>query len=869
VTRRRLIGALLAVVVVGGVIATLAVADEAPSVRVRNQFIAGTPEPATSETGGHRRAATPVELDTSLYLPETTPAPAVLLAHGFGGTKQSVAGTARTLAQHGYVVLTYTARGFGRSGGLIHFDAPAFEVHDAELLVSYLAALPQVRRINDQPQIGVEGGSYGGGLALLLAGSDPLIKSVAADITWNNLTQALFPNGAGDDAGVFKKLWVGELFGEGFGTGGTTSCGRFAADVCAAYQASARTGIPTAAMLAIMKRASPSTVLSKITAPTLLSQGESDSLFGLGQADANARGIAATGTPVKVLWRTGGHDDGSGGATASAAALSWFDQTLHGKRPSGVQSFSIAEQNGSVSASTGRVTQQRLQVRAYPLKEATVDVALAGPAQQVAAPAGGTPAAVTSIPGLSGLLGDLGGSSTGDAVTGAVGLSAVPSQVATFVSPKLSRSLLIAGTPRVSITVTTKTTSDVTLFASLRDVTSLGTSASDPSATLPNQLVAPLRLTGMTPGKPRTVTISLPSIAYTIPAGHRVALVLSTTDFAYLLPQDARSYTISLASPAVSIPTVSGRVIRVGHPLVWLIIGLGVCLLAYVGVSFELRRRRRDVHYVEGFADIPVVIDSLVKEYAGGYRAVDGVSLQVERGQVLGLLGPNGAGKTTTLRVLVGLILPTSGTVHVFGEPIVPGADVLARLGAFIEGPGFLPHLSGRENLRLFWAATNRPKDEAYFDTALDIAGLGSSVDRRVRTYSHGMKQRLGIAQAMLGLPELLVLDEPTNGLDPPQIAEMREVLQRYAATGRTVVVSSHLLAEVEQTCTHVAVMHKGQLVAAGSVAEIAGAGGMQLAVGNPEAALAALAAAGIAAELVPARRALEDVFLDLIGDDA
>ena len=129
------------------------------------------------------------------------------------------------------------------------------------------------------------------------------------------------------------------------------------------------------------------------------------------------------------------------------------------------------------------------------------------------------------------------------------------------------------------------------------------------------------------------------------------------------------------------------------------------------------------------------------------------------------------------------------------------------------------------------------------------------------------MKQRLGIAQAMLGLPELLVLDEPTNGLDPPQIAEMREVLQRYAETGRTVVVSSHLLAEVEQTCTHVVVMHRGRLVAAGSVAEIAGAGGTQLAVADPQHATEVLAAAGIVAEAVPARRALEDVFLDLVGE--
>jgi ABC-2 type transport system ATP-binding protein len=129
------------------------------------------------------------------------------------------------------------------------------------------------------------------------------------------------------------------------------------------------------------------------------------------------------------------------------------------------------------------------------------------------------------------------------------------------------------------------------------------------------------------------------------------------------------------------------------------------------------------------------------------------------------------------------------------------------------------------------------------------------------------MKQRLGIAQAMLGMPELLVLDEPTNGLDPPQIAEMREVMQRYAETGRTVLVSSHLLAEVEQTCTHVVVMHRGRVVAAGSVLEIAGAGGTQLAVDDPGRAIEVLAAAGIATRTVPARRALEDVFLDLIGE--
>src|SRR5262249_55253519 len=157
------------------------------------------------------------------------------------------------------------------------------------------------------------------------------------------------------------------------------------------------------------------------------------------------------------------------------------------------------------------------------------------------------------------------------------------------------------------------------------------------------------------------------------------------------------------------------------------------------------------------------------------------------------------------------------------GPPSVPGSPVLSRLGALVEGPGFMPHLSGRANLALYWRSTGRPAAEARLDEALEIAGLGSAIKRKVKTYSHGMKQRLAIAQAMLGMPELLVLDEPTDGLDPPQIAQMRGVLRRYATDGRAVLVSSHLLAEVEQTCTDVVVMHKGEIVAAGPVDEIVG----------------------------------------------
>ena len=202
------------------------------------------------------------------------------------------------------------------------------------------------------------------------------------------------------------------------------------------------------------------------------------------------------------------------------------------------------------------------------------------------------------------------------------------------------------------------------------------------------------------------------------------------------------------------------------------------------------------------------------------------MSFRAVRGQVLGLLGPNGAGKTTTLRVLLGLLTATSGAVEVFGRPVRPGSPVLSRVGAFVEGPGVLPHLTGRENLASAWAATGRPPEQADTERVLAIAGLAEAVDRRAGTYSQGMRQRLAIAQAMLGAPDLLVLDEPTNGLDPPQIAEMRRVVRAYAATGRTVVLSSHLLAEVEQTCDAVVVMARGRVVAAAPVAElVAGSG--------------------------------------------
>ncbi len=218
-----------------------------------------------------------------------------------------------------------------------------------------------------------------------------------------------------------------------------------------------------------------------------------------------------------------------------------------------------------------------------------------------------------------------------------------------------------------------------------------------------------------------------------------------------------------------------------------------------------------------------MVLDGLSKVYGKDVLAVDHFDLVVEQGDVLGLLGPNGAGKTTCMRMLLGLVHPSRGEARLFGEPVRPGSAVLRRVGALVDSPGFVPHLSGLANLEMFWKAGGRPLSEANLDGAIEIADLGKALMRKYKTYSHGMRQRLGLAQAMLGRPDLLVLDEPTSGLDPQQMREIREVVRRLARQGATVLLSSHLLSEVEQVCDKAAVMNRGRLVSVGTVAELTG----------------------------------------------
>src|SRR5436309_6594685 len=218
----------------------------------------------------------------------------------------------------------------------------------------------------------------------------------------------------------------------------------------------------------------------------------------------------------------------------------------------------------------------------------------------------------------------------------------------------------------------------------------------------------------------------------------------------------------------------------------------------------------------------PVAVEHLTMRF-GDIMAVDDLTLEVPPGSVLGLLGPNGAGKTTALRMVLGLVHPTRGRTFLFGRPMRPGSPLLRRVGSIVERPGFVPHMTGIDNLKSFWLSGGQPLSEAHLDEALEIAGLGPAIHRKVRTYSKGMQQRLALAQARLNSPELLVLDEPTVGLDPQEMREIRQLVRDVAAGGATVLLSSHILAEVEQVCTHAAVMDRGHLVATGSVVELTG----------------------------------------------
>jgi lantibiotic transport system ATP-binding protein len=241
-----------------------------------------------------------------------------------------------------------------------------------------------------------------------------------------------------------------------------------------------------------------------------------------------------------------------------------------------------------------------------------------------------------------------------------------------------------------------------------------------------------------------------------------------------------------------------------------------------------------------------LTISNLEKNF-GTVQAVRGISMNVVRGQIYGFLGPNGAGKTTTIRMMLGLIRPSSGTVQVFGEALTPKART--RIGAIVETPSAYSHLTGKENLEITRTLLNAPK--ANLEKTLALVGLTDAQHRVVRSYSLGMKGRLSLAAALLNDPEFLVLDEPTNGLDPQGIREVRDFIRSLPNMGITVLLSSHNLAEIEQIATHVGIVASGKMRFEGALETLQNQSqaSVGVVVNNPEAALLELARLGIPAE--------------------
>ncbi|WP_422219943.1 alpha/beta fold hydrolase, partial [Nostocoides sp.] len=567
----------------------------------------------------------PVALDADLYVPGgSDPAPAVVLAHGFGGDKADLRTEASRLAARGYVVLAYTSRGFGESGGRIHLMDPDYEVADAARVIDYLAGQDRVARSGgNDPRVAVVGGSYGGALALMAAARDQRVDAVVALITWNDLAQAFFPQAAQQDAGTalgpaepidepgpYKQLWganfllgalgAGDAGNAGVGEG--SGCGRFDPDLCRRFIRAAETGRPDAQLLTELRAHSPAPTLSQVNAPVYLIQGMSDTLFGLDQADASARALLAANTPVSVRWTNGGHDQGGGAASGLAAGGSASVRAEAQQVSDSIDLFldrHLRPESRAVAALPGFTYAVRLRrgqdVAATYTLSSYADVlasstrrgVLALPlrvreAATVVNPPGGVPSAITVVPGGLGV--------------GAASyqLAALPGQHLALDSEVINADVLgagvldaaatgeagvVAGAPRLSLEVTSSGR-EVSLYASLWQVQG-GT------ARLLRPLTAAARVT-VTPGTPQKVDLLLPMATWELAEGSRWRVLITTTDAAYRGTSTTRVDRVSLAEPTLLLPVARGAT---GSPAplldresVW-VLGLTGLLLAAGAVA--------------------------------------------------------------------------------------------------------------------------------------------------------------------------------------------------------------------------------------------------------------------------------------------
>ncbi|MEO6867994.1 MAG: alpha/beta fold hydrolase [Gaiellales bacterium] len=776
--------------------------------------------PQVTSSDAAIRGAGGVQLASKLLIPHSAtaddPAPAVLLAHGLGEDQKAMRSYAKLLAGKGFVVRTWTSRGTPTSRGKIGIAAPDGEVADVSAIIDELATHPEVQLdAAGDPRVGVLGVSHGGGVAVLAAAADERIDAVVPIFAWFDLAEAL------QSGGVLKLGWASELFAAGsVDARHPDPCGNLTREVCTAWTGTAERGALTDAARELLATRSPSSQTGKLRAPTLIIQGQMDSLFDLNQATSLAAALERASVPMRLEWLRAGHDaplNTGHQDHLNEAILRWFERHLNQR--AGVEvgpRFSVELGSGRGFAQSSELPPATSKV-ALPLAPEEVDDVDSRDRVRIAVPPAGLPAESTTLPGL------------GNVTALQLGFPTPPGQHAAFLSEPASAGVEIIGAPRVTLNVAS-TSPDAVLFVRLVDV------AADGRRLIPRGLVTPVRLRdlpSLDTRRGQRVDVQLPPIAWRLARGHRFGIEVASTDAGYVAPPSVGVVSVSVAGEgsALVLPQMlqlnraadaftPGRSWRdllvISALLSFVVLGIGLI------IARRIRLRDEEVQDPSGSA-VPLSVDGLTKRFGRGRTVVDGATFTVGAGSIVGLVGPNGAGKTTTIRMLLGLVRPDAGVVHVFGQRVRAGVPQLARIGALIDGPGLVPHLSGRAHLERYWTATGRPLAQAEVEQALAAVDLLDDAHRPVRTWSQGMRQRLGIAQALLGSPELVLLDEPANGLDPAQIAHLRELVRSIAADGRTVLLSSHLLGELEQVCTHVVLMIDGRVLESGTLADVVG----------------------------------------------
>lgn len=538
-----------------------------------------------------------VNLDATIYYPEKVPAPLLLIAHGFGGDKNSVAQEATFFQQHGYLVVAWSARGFGNSSGQINMNAPDKEVADASKIIDFMLAQPSsVKSVSDKPQIGVMGSSYGGALALLLGESDRRISAIVSDITWADLRQSLFPQSASPApvTGPFKKVWAGTFFSlSTLSNAYLGECGNFAAQWCQAFKKAATNSQGNVTLnsneLELLRNSSPVKAGAEIKAPTLIMQGEDDSLFPLSESLANLTHLfKSSAANVSLIWHSGGHDGGNPEAKRlSQLSLDWFDKYLTGKNKL-IPKFEVTDSRGTLSVTDSTAVPTILKSDQLPSAAQYENIKLNGSLGAFFAPIGGQPAAVSSLPGIgsasslsSGILNSLGATNSAGIRFGS-STALLPGQSAQFASLPITVPINVVGSSKIRVKVTS-TTSEATLFFSLMAESRNG------ALRQPGGIVSPVRLSKI-PKSGMAVEINLPAIFLKLAPGERLVVAVSATDQGYALPSEGRFYTVTPISD-LTFPTLILNQVGASKDLIfWPILTL-ITLIIALFISI-LRERR-------------------------------------------------------------------------------------------------------------------------------------------------------------------------------------------------------------------------------------------------------------------------------------